>query len=61
MKERFIAIYNVLTRIETKGEDTLMMADCLRFIEQCIKECEEQEMLEKLQQRQEVEANKDAE
>ena len=43
MKNKFMAIYNVLSMIETKGEQTLMMADCLRFTEQCIKECEEQE------------------
>lgn len=43
MKEKFIAISNVLSMIETKGEYTIMMADCLRFINQCIQECEEQE------------------
>lgn len=43
MKEKFIAIAKVLSMIETKGEHTLIMADCLRFIEQCIQECEEME------------------
>lgn len=30
MKERLTAIFNVMQRIETRGESTLMMADCLR-------------------------------
>ena len=46
MKEKFMAIYRVLSMIETKGEHTLVMADCLRFIEQCIQECQEKETLE---------------
>ena len=50
MKEKFIAISNVLSMIETKGEHTLIMADCLRFINQCIQECEEQEKAMMLQQ-----------
>jgi hypothetical protein len=45
MKDKFITIYNILTMIETKGEQTKMMSDCLRFIEQCIYECE-QELLQ---------------
>lgn len=45
MKRKFAAIHSVLSMIETKGEQTKMMADCLRFVEQCINECEEQEML----------------
>ena len=44
MKEKFMTIYSVLSMMETKGGQTLLMADCLRFIEQCIKECEEQEI-----------------
>lgn len=47
MKEKFIAIHNVLSMIETKGEHTLMMADCLRYIRQCIEECEKQNKLKK--------------
>lgn len=42
MKEKFIMIYNTLSAIETKGESTIRMADCLAFIQQCIKECQEQ-------------------
>ena len=43
MKEKFIAIYNILSMIETKGEYTMMMADCLRFIAQCAQECDDME------------------
>lgn len=44
MKDKFITIHNVLSMIETKGEYTKMMADCLRFIEKCVEECEAQEV-----------------
>lgn len=30
MKEKLIAIFNTLQKVETRGESTLMMADCLR-------------------------------
>ena len=30
MKEKLIAIFNVMQRIETHGDSTLMMADCIR-------------------------------
>ena len=33
-KEELIKLYNTLITIETKGEHTKTMADCLRFIEQ---------------------------
>lgn len=29
-------LYNTLKLIETKGESTIYMADCLRFVEQMI-------------------------
>ena len=29
-------LYNTLSLIETKGESTKIMADCLRFVEQMI-------------------------
>lgn len=32
MKERLQAVFNVMQRIETHGESTVMMADCLREI-----------------------------
>ena len=30
MKEKLIAIFNTMQRIETHGESTLMMADCIK-------------------------------
>ena len=33
---QLIKIYNTLTTISTKGEDTLIMADCLRALRQYI-------------------------
>ena len=40
MKEKLINLKNVLALIETKGENTKIMADCLRYTEQLINECE---------------------
>lgn len=36
MKEVLISILNVLTQIETKGQGTLMMADCIQALDQLI-------------------------
>ena len=33
-------LYNTLSLVETKGESTKIMADCLRFIEQMIADTE---------------------
>lgn len=30
MKEKLIAVFNTLKMVETRGESTLIMADCLR-------------------------------
>ena len=30
MKEKLIAIFNTLKMVETRGESTLIMADCIR-------------------------------
>lgn len=30
MKERLTTVFNVMQRIETHGDSTLMMADCIR-------------------------------
>ncbi len=43
MKNKLISLHNTLSTIETKGASTLVMADCLRFLEQCINECPEEE------------------
>lgn len=34
--EQLSRIYNTLLEISTKGEDTLVMADCLRALEQVV-------------------------
>ena len=38
MKENLMKLYNTLLLIETKGESTKIMGECLRFTEQLIKE-----------------------
>lgn len=38
MANNLSKLYNTLSLIETKGENTKIMADCLRFIEQMIQE-----------------------
>ena len=34
--EQLTRIYNTMLEISTKGEDTLIMADCLRALEQTV-------------------------
>lgn len=34
MENELIKLYNTLLLIETRGESTKIMADCLRFVEQ---------------------------
>ncbi len=36
--EQLARIYNTLLNVGTRGEDTLIMADCLRALEQVIKQ-----------------------
>ena len=36
--EQLSRIYNTMLEIRTKGEDTLIMSDCLRALEQVIKD-----------------------
>lgn len=38
MPEKLTRLYNTLVTIETKGESTKIMADCLRYIEQMVAE-----------------------
>lgn len=38
MIEKLVKLYNTLSIIETKGENTKTMADCLRFIERMVAE-----------------------
>lgn len=43
MKERLTAIFNAMQTIETKGESTLAMADCIRSLYQIIQEMEKEQ------------------
>lgn len=43
MKEKLTAIFNVMQTIETKGESTLAMADCIRSLYQIIQEVEREQ------------------
>lgn len=41
MKTKLVQLYNSLGLVETKGQNTLIMADCMRFLDTLIKECSE--------------------
>ena len=41
MKEKLVKLYNTLLLIETKGEGTKIMAECLKYTEQLVKELDE--------------------
>lgn len=38
MEDKLRKLYNTMALIETKGINTKMMSDCLRFVEQLIEE-----------------------
>lgn len=38
MEEKLTSLYNTLLQVETKGESTLKMSACLRYIENLISE-----------------------
>ena len=38
MVEKLTSLYNTLSLIETKGKNTIIMADCMKFLEQTIAE-----------------------
>lgn len=40
MKEKLIKLHNTLALIETKGESTKIMAQCLAYLEQMVQEAE---------------------
>ena len=46
-KEMLIRIYNTMLLIETRGDSTLMMADCLRGLQAIINAPEEEKKEEK--------------
>lgn len=40
MKDNLIKLHNTLSLVETKGESTKIMAQCLQFLEQLVQECD---------------------
>ena len=38
MKENLVKLYNTLALIETKGENTKIMAQCLQFVERLVRD-----------------------
>ena len=42
--EQLTRIYNTMLNIGTKGEDTLVMADCLRALEQVVRQVSQQQV-----------------
>lgn len=42
MKEELMAIFNTMKMIETRGESTLMMADCLRELARILNESDKE-------------------
>ena len=46
MSEKLIRLYNTMLQIETKGESTKLMADCLRFVENLAKEAAQPKVTE---------------
>lgn len=43
MKTKLTKLYNTMALIETKGESTKLMAQCLMYVEQLAKECDKPE------------------
>ena len=43
-KENYARLLNTMATVETSGNNTIIVADCLRFLAQCINECEKQEV-----------------
>ncbi len=46
MKENLIKLLNTLKLVETKGESTKIMAQCLNYMEALIAECDKPEPVE---------------
>lgn len=42
-KENYAKLLNTLSNIETKGNNTIIVADCMKFLAQCVQECEQHE------------------
>lgn len=43
MKDKLIILRNTLSLIDTRGESTLHMADCIKFVSQLINDLEKSE------------------
>lgn len=39
MKAKLVSLRNTLSLIETKGQNTIIMAECLKFVDQMVAEC----------------------
>lgn len=50
MLEQLIKIYNTLTTVSTRGEDTLTMADCLRALRSVVMDMQQAEKAAQQQQ-----------
>lgn len=49
MDTELLKLYNTLLMVETKGESTKIMADCLRFVEQLRNRVNENKVIENRQ------------
>ena len=43
LKNKLKDLHNAMSQVETKGDSTLMMSDCLRYLNQVIQECDKYE------------------
>ena len=43
MSDKLVRLYNTLKTVETKGNSTIVMADCIRYVEQLIAEAQNSE------------------
>jgi hypothetical protein len=42
-KENYTNLLNTISGVETKGNSSIIIADCMRFLAQCIEACEKYE------------------
>lgn len=47
MKEKLAKLYNTMNMIETKGQNTIIMSDCLKYLERLIKDEQKKEEQQK--------------
>ena len=43
MRDRLVTIFNALNSVSTKGQDTLVMADCLRELAAIVQDLDKEE------------------